>query len=492
MPARDYIRWTRPPQERDRHHDHRTEQQRVLPADPEAGTDAAGLAFTPDGKALIVADRKGVLRLHERTGDKQLRRLSLAGDSPRHEEIMVASLAISPDGKTLTALVHHRAWEGDLARPKLSALTAVWNLATGEPISRRDAPTSANGIWTLSADGKLWVCHNQGSRVGIYSTPTGAEVLSIDGKCDNVLPALFSPDGRLLAGVCHHGRAKEGIDDYLSSIVFWELATGAEVRRIKLKPGSPEVALAFSLNGRVLASGGDESVGLQLWDVTTGEQLHRYPDQGAKVRTLSFDTTGRWLVSGLADGTALVWDAADFTRRAGPAPKELSPNKLNRLWTELGAADAGKGHAALHALVAGRARTVAFLRERLRPAKEDTERIRRLIADLDSDQFAVREAARKALEQLGSEAEPALRQALEAQPSAELRKRAESLLAGPRIVRSPEVVRQIRAVQVLEWIGSQEARCHLQVLADGAPASRLTEEAKASLQRQDHPLSPQR
>src|SRR5262249_25701095 len=131
----------------------------------------------------------------------------------------------------------------------------------------------------------------------------------------------------------------------------------------------------------------------------------------------------------------------------------------------------------------GGERTVLFLSERLRPVKEDAERIRRLVADLDSEQFAVREAARRALEQLGSEAEVELQKALENKTSVELRKRLGGLLAGPRIVRSPDVARQIRAVQVLEWIASREARRHLEALAGGAPAARLTREAKASLQR---------
>ncbi|HEY7422744.1 MAG TPA: sigma factor-like helix-turn-helix DNA-binding protein, partial [Gemmataceae bacterium] len=461
------------------------EQQSTIAADPKnaLGVAVAALAFTPDGKTLIVADNRGVLRICDVADGKERRHLSLAGDAQHREGIQVAGLTVSPDGKTLMTLAHHTVWEGDLARSRLSALTAVWNLTTGEQISRRDAPTNATGIWNLSTDGKFWVSCNQGSRVGVHAVATGAEVLSIDGKCDSVWPVVFSPDCRLLAGVCHHGRAKQGIDDYLSSIVFWELATGAEVRRIKLKPGSPEVAVAFSADGRILASGGDESVGLQLWDLTTGEQLHHYLHQGATVHSLSFDAAGRRLASGLADGTTLVWDADDFTRKAGPHAKTLSPRELDRLWADLAARDAAKGHAALWMLTAGGERTVAFLSERLQPAKEDAERIRRLIADLDSEQFAVREAAQRALEQLGSEAEPALQKALEGKPSIELRKRVETLLARPQIVYSPEVGRQIRAAQVLEQIGSRKARQHLEELAGGASAARLTREAKMSLQR---------
>ena len=41
----------------------------------------------------------------------------------------------------------------------------------------------------------------------------------------------------------------------------------------------------------------------------------------------------------------------------------------------------------------------------------------------------------------------------------------------------------LRAVEVLERIGTPEARQVLAKLADGAPEARLTQEAKASLQR---------
>jgi hypothetical protein len=76
-----------------------------------------------------------------------------------------------------------------------------------------------------------------------------------------------------------------------------------------------------------------------------------------------------------------------------------------------------------------------------------------------------------------------LRETLSGKPSAEVRKRVEELLAGVRQVRSPEVLRRLRAVQVLERIGAPEARRLLEALAGGAPAARETRAAKASLAR---------
>ena len=49
--------------------------------------------------------------------------------------------------------------------------------------------------------------------------------------------------------------------------------------------------------------------------------------------------------------------------------------------------------------------------------------------------------------------------------------------------RSGERLRVWRVIQVLEGIGTPEAQGVLKTLAEGAPASRLTQEAKASLER---------
>src|SRR5262249_29886332 len=89
------------------------------------------------------------------------------------------------------------------------------------------------------------------------------------------------------------------------------------------------------------------------------------------------------------------------------------------------------------------------------------------------------------LERLGELAEPALRKTLAAQPSLELRQRIERLLE--RLVTwqppSADLVRAIRSVDVLERIGTSEAKQLLEQLAHGAASAQLTTEAQASLNR---------
>jgi hypothetical protein len=109
--------------------------------------------------------------------------------------------------------------------------------------------------------------------------------------------------------------------------------------------------------------------------------------------------------------------------------------------------------------------------------------LQQLVTDLDSNQPQRREAASQQLAELAEQAEHALSNALHDKPSSEQRRRIEALLVGPRVVRSPERLRELRAVEVLELSDLAEARQLLTTLAKGAPEARLTREAKASLRR---------
>src|SRR5262245_55241929 len=107
-------------------------------------------------------------------------------------------------------------------------------------------------------------------------------------------------------------------------------------------------------------------------------------------------------------------------------------------------------------------------------------RLERLLKDLDNERFAVRERATKDLAYFGAAAEWPLRQAIAANLTFEVRRRAEQLL---QRLDGPEKLRQARAVEVLERIGNADARKLLETLAKGAPGAALTQDAKESLAR---------
>jgi hypothetical protein len=93
-----------------------------------------------------------------------------------------------------------------------------------------------------------------------------------------------------------------------------------------------------------------------------------------------------------------------------------------------------------------------------------------LITDLDSPKFAVRIKAQEELQQLGAEAEPALRHALMQKPSPEARERLALLLEKCGTI-APELLQAVRGVEVLEYLRTAEARDLLGLKEIGLPST---------------------
>jgi hypothetical protein len=221
---------------------------------------------------------------------------------------------------------------------------------------------------------------------------------------------------------------------------------------------------------------------LEVWEVLTGKLRRRFRGHRAGIGPFAFTPDGKALLSGSNDTTVLVWDVA---RQQEQRPGPLSEADLRDSWRTLADDNAEKADRAVCTLAANAGHSLPFLERNLRPAGvPEEEKLTRLIADLDSEQFAVRERAAQELERLGEQAETSLRQALKKSPSLEARRRMEGLLDRLRGMSPPPgLLRALRAAEVLERIGTPEARRLLESLARGAPEARLTVGAKASLGR---------
>ena len=125
-----------------------------------------------------------------------------------------------------------------------------------------------------------------------------------------------------------------------------------------------------------------------------------------------------------------------------------------------------------------------MLRERIKPVPTlDTRTFEQWIDDLNSEKFAVRNAATKRTGTTGGQLQEPIKKALKGSITLETRRRLEEILNTLSHVPGPETVRTIRAIMALERIGTPDAQAVLEALARGAPAARETEEAKASLER---------
>jgi RNA polymerase sigma factor (sigma-70 family) len=403
------------------------------------------LTFAPDGKAVAVgAAWQAAVRVWDPATGQQLPSRAYAA----------ARFLASPD---------HREVAGNDGRGDL----VFWDAATGKEVRRLQVPS-----WSGAALGPGSTCVSDGpdhdGTLVLRDSRTGKELRRFTGHARTLSGIVLSPDGAYLAAAFNTDRP---------SILLWETATGAKVGEC---PGDTYsfTPLAFSPDGKTLASGERDGT-VRLWEVVTCRERARFRGHLGTVLSLAFSPDGNLLTSGGDDTLGMVWDAHGLHD-----PRRATAEDFPALWADLASGDAGRSFRALGRLAAAREPGLAFLREHLRPApRASAGRLARLVADLDNESFMVRRQAARELAELGEAAGPALRRALAAPPSAEVRRQVEQLLEKLPLTGSAERLRQFRALEVLEALGTPEARGLLERLGEGAPEARLTREAKAALDR---------
>ncbi len=449
------------------------------------------LAFSPDGRTIAAGVGEHRIHLWDAVSHRLLRSLSRdKNENPKG--YWADAVAFSPDSRLLAS-----AYYGD-------SFVGIWDVASGKEVRRFDLsdPHAKKNNWVesngvaFSPDGRLLVASGRagfgGSRVAIWEVATGKElphltrVINDPAQKDEPLhsPGLgmfqskmifpkvvFSPNGTMLA---KNGRPK--------TIAIWEAATGQQ--RLLLK-GHEEstVCVAFAPDSRTLASASWDNT-IRLWDLDTGRELRKLTGHRGKANSLVFSADGKILVSAGDDTTILFWDVADMTHRRRPQAAPLAAKEWQALWEDLAKDDASKAYKAMIRMTTDGPTTIAALKERLHPIRPaDPERLAKLLKDLDSDDFAVREKAGRELEKLGDVIRPTLRQTLDRPGlSLELRRRLEALVTSLEEL-SGARLRQLRAIEVLEMLGTAEAQRLLQTLAVGAEQARQTHEARAALER---------
>src|SRR5262249_8629339 len=153
--------------------------------------------------------------------------------------------------------------------------------------------------------------------------------------------------------------------------------------------------------------------------------------------------------------------------------------------TDLASEDAARAQRAVAELILASDAVLPFLERSLPPVPPaKMAPIAALIADLDHEEFARRDKSSAELGEIGEAAMPALRKKGAEGCSLEMRRRIEALLGtiqGRPL--SPDGLRTLRALQVLETIGTPAAERFLKRLAGGAADAPLTLDTKAVLRR---------
>jgi hypothetical protein len=230
----------------------------------------------------------------------------------------------------------------------------------------------------------------------------------------------------------------------------------------------------FSHDGRWLISGGSDDR-LRLWETATAKRLAGFQGHEGEVRDLAFSPDNRTVFSSGRDGESFLWDLR---------PGDYAVKDAEELWKMLASADAEQAYRTVWALSEIPAAAAELLQSKIVPVKaRDPERVRKLIADLNSTNFKTRELAERELGQFDDRARAALEEALKNAGELELRRRLEKLLAALEREPTPNDLREMRAIQALELAAAPETTAVLRRLASGAAGSRLTEDARTALGR---------
>ncbi|MSR53445.1 MAG: hypothetical protein EXS09_09190 [Gemmataceae bacterium] len=495
------------------------------------------LQFSTDNKTLVTSGNDGKLLRWDVTTGKELEAFELKQSEATRRMYGYARnyggpTHFSPDGKYLVASGSN------------GGGAAVWDVNAGLELFALTSPqgyVDRSGIIAFSADSNKLIAMNryygreQAFPIPVWEMETGLPLPSLKGQKGDFTCAGFSTDGNILT-TCAYFYPPNGTQ--VAEAWSWDLATGKTLSRVQVPntqfmsmqfldhrlfvaftnnngqnqnqkiydavtggearslENSANIgggtSLAISPDRRLLAYAGQgyERVGpdgrpiagkkIIIWEVTSGSIRHDLGSMEGQVTSLAFSRDGKTLASGSTDTTVYLWDLPSKALKA----EALKPADLDELWKNLEGLNARKADEAMRMLLTRPVEAVPFLKEQLKPipgVKLDVTKIAKLITDLDSPRFPVRETATRDLERMGSLASVAIAEALKKPTiSQEMRERLEKLKDK---VNKPdsglEWIRPLRGVEVLERLGTPEAIAHLKEIAAGgdAPPTRVAREA---------------
>lgn len=300
---------------------------------PDSGEKTYGIA-TPDGRLVVVRKANtNLITVVESPSGKQLFTLTPSGDAGP-----VSRTSFSADG-TMLAVVYGIVQD---QHPKPGSYTRgaqlkIWDLKTGrelQSITPSEIPMQAE----FTADGKSLAVISGMGQLSLWDVQSGSKLRDLSSSP----MANFRPPTQIKPGQMPTMPNMADIAAMLTT-TLGTMAAGTM--------GQTVTSLAFTSDGKVLATGGVESkanidiaammsgamnpkqkkgskqqqpdpadmmkdlkveaVGqVQLWDVTTGQQIAAIKGHGRGVSKVAFSRDNKLLASGGTDNTIKIWDVA--------------------------------------------------------------------------------------------------------------------------------------------------------------------------------------
>jgi len=247
------------------------------------------LAFSDDGVYLASSGRDGTIRLWDIRSRQEV-------DAFPISESDLNVIAFSPDGSLL------------------ASSEAIWDVESRQVVHTLDRGMQAPGHVAFSPDGSLLAVAGFHQSFKLWDLASGQVIRTFDEPVGALgfFGIAFSPDGKQIAA----SGANNGI------VTLWDVESGQITRTLAHGDRSDVHDLAFSPDGSLLAGGGTGSA-VRIWDVASGEALHRlWLNNG--IYGLAFSPDGKILALASCNRAALVYDVESGRMlRALPHPDEL-------------------------------------------------------------------------------------------------------------------------------------------------------------------------
>jgi predicted NACHT family NTPase len=233
------------------------------------------LAFSAKGAMLASSSIDGVMILWDTATGKKIHQL-------RAHKRYASTVAFSPDGQIFAS-------GGE------DGLIILWDVVKGIERARWVAHTREVKSIAFSPDGKVLASASWDSTIRLWEIPSRKQLrLLYRPRDESVLQRAealaFSPDRKLLASVAA----------YDPTVRLWSTNTWQEFRQLRGEKYA-SYAVAFSADGKTVASGGSDGV-VRLWEAVTGQERNAFAGHRRPVVSLSFSPGGkyRWWVSSVA------------------------------------------------------------------------------------------------------------------------------------------------------------------------------------------------
>jgi WD40 repeat protein len=254
-------------------------------------------AFSPDGRTILSASSDQTAILWDVATGEMVHRLERHGDT-------VMGVDFSPDGTQIVTAGRDQS-------------LVLWNVSSGSMI-RHCLPEpgiiTSDPYWSVdfNPDGQSVVAGEGGlgyPNQGYFSLWNVAECEQIRRiKVDSTVRSVaFSPDGHyVLTGTGEAADPDWGINPANSLMILWNIGTGEEIHRYRHSMTALN-SLAFSPDGRTAIAVASDHL-IIVWDVETGQVLRYLRGHSSWITDVAFSSDGAHLLTGSQDGTLRWWD----------------------------------------------------------------------------------------------------------------------------------------------------------------------------------------